>query len=248
MTEKPEQKNIELCDLWYNKGVNFSDSKEYEKALMAYDQALTFNNKDPDVWNNKCSILTKLGRYDEAIKAGNIAVELEPYDPVLWDTLHAAYIGGNNQEKAEECSKKISDIKKSFLNENIEIKFYFWKMHPIAIIISIIYVFLAILGSLPLDNLSFTSLHTSLIFTFIILGIGYICGEHAAKKWAPRINGSQSWAFMIPFLTNLLGFFIYWIYYKYNDKLITYLLIGFTVLALIGALVALYFGLGGIPK
>lgn len=99
---------------WYNKGVKFSESKEYEKALLAYDQALTFNDKDPDIWNNKCYVLTKLGNCDEAIKAGKTAVELAPNDPVLWETLRDAYIGCNNQEKADECQKNVLRLKKKF--------------------------------------------------------------------------------------------------------------------------------------
>jgi tetratricopeptide (TPR) repeat protein len=104
---KEPKNNIELSEVWYNKGVDFSDSKEYEKALMAYDQALTFNDKDQDIWNNKSYVLTKLGKCDEAINAGNIAVKLAPNDPVLWKTLRDAYIGCNNQEKADECQKNV---------------------------------------------------------------------------------------------------------------------------------------------
>lgn len=97
---------------WYNKGVNFSDSKEYEKALMAYDQALIYNDKDSDIWNNKCYVLTKLGKYDEAIKSGKIAVELAPNDSDLWETLRDAFIGYNDRENADECQKNVIRLKK----------------------------------------------------------------------------------------------------------------------------------------
>ena len=56
--------------------------------------------------------MTKLGKCDEAINAGNIAVELAPNDPVLWETLRDAYIGCNDQEKADECQKNILRLKK----------------------------------------------------------------------------------------------------------------------------------------
>jgi len=80
---------------WYNLEVKFTESKEYEKALNAYDQALINNDKNPDIWNNKCFVLIKLGRCNEAIIAGNNAVKLKPNDPELWDTLR----------QAEKCQK-----------------------------------------------------------------------------------------------------------------------------------------------
>jgi tetratricopeptide (TPR) repeat protein len=87
---------------WYNKGVDFTESKEYEKALNAYDQALLNDDKNPDIWNNKCFVLTKLGRCDEAIIAGNKAVQLNPKDPELRDTLR----------QAEECQKNMLRVRK----------------------------------------------------------------------------------------------------------------------------------------
>jgi len=114
--DNSKQDNIDLSILWYNRGNEFSESKDYEKALMAYDQAIFYNNKDPDVWNNKSSILNILKRYDEALQAGNMAVQLSPQDPELWDTLCNAYIGINDQEKADECQKKIFDLKNRSIN------------------------------------------------------------------------------------------------------------------------------------
>jgi hypothetical protein len=85
-------------------------------------------------------------------------------------------------------------------SENFEIR----ELHPLALIFAICYAGFCILEGV----LSLT------IFTnLIILAIGYICGNHAASKWAPKIQGSKTWAFMIPFLFNLLGLFFYWVYF-----------------------------------
>jgi len=89
--------------IWYNKGLKFSSLNEYEKALDAYNTALTFNDKNADVWNNKSYVLIKLGKYDDAIKACKIAVELAPNDPEIQDTLKEAYNAKNNQ-KCDHCS------------------------------------------------------------------------------------------------------------------------------------------------
>ena len=94
---------------WYNKGVEFSESNKYENALQAYNQALVFGDKDPDIWNNKCYVLFKLGWYEEAINAGKIGVNLAPNDHVIWENLRNAYLANNNPEKAAECNNKISN-------------------------------------------------------------------------------------------------------------------------------------------
>lgn len=113
-TETSVKNNKESVKFWYNQGIDFSDSKEYEKALDAYNHALAINDKDPDIWCNKCSVLIKLKRYEDAIKAGNIGVELAPNDLQIWDNLRDAYIGNKNNEMANECLIKIYDLKNSW--------------------------------------------------------------------------------------------------------------------------------------
>jgi tetratricopeptide (TPR) repeat protein len=111
VTEDSEESNHNKNSYkyWYNKGVEFSESNDYKKALIAYNQALVFGDKDPDIWNNKCYVLFKLGWYEEAINAGKIGVNLAPNDPVIWENLRNAYLANNNPEKAAECNNKISN-------------------------------------------------------------------------------------------------------------------------------------------
>jgi len=112
VTEDSKESNQnEYSKYWYNKGVEFSESHEYERALYAYNQALAIDGMDPDIWNNKCYVLTKLGRYEEAINAGNSGVNFGPNDPVIWNTLRDAYLANNNPEKAAECNNKISNLR-----------------------------------------------------------------------------------------------------------------------------------------
>lgn len=103
--------NNQYSKYWYNKGVELSESREYKKALDAYNQALDIDDKDPDIWNNMCYVLIKLGWYEQAINSGTVGVNLAPNDPVIWDTLRNAYLANNNPEKAAECSNKINNIK-----------------------------------------------------------------------------------------------------------------------------------------
>ena len=82
--------NNSQSEYYYNQGCDFTKTKEYEKALAAYNQAITNNNKDANTWNNKSYVLTKLRRYDEAIEAGRVAVRLAPNDAEIRDTLQTA--------------------------------------------------------------------------------------------------------------------------------------------------------------
>jgi tetratricopeptide (TPR) repeat protein len=113
---------IGSAEYWYNQGVNLTESEKYENALIAYNQGLRFDDKNPNIWNNKCYVLQELGKYEEAIKAGNRGVELAPNDPEIWDTLRDAYIVSNNLENAAECSKKILTLKKIEDKKNNEKK------------------------------------------------------------------------------------------------------------------------------
>jgi len=110
-TEDSKESNQDkYSKYWYNKGVEFSESHEYERSLNAYNQALAIDDKDPDSWNNKSYVLIKLGRYEEAIIAGMIGVNFAPNDPLIWNTLRDAYLANNNPEKAAECNNKISNL------------------------------------------------------------------------------------------------------------------------------------------
>jgi len=104
------EKNKISAKVWYDDGVYLTESNKYEKALQSYNKSLTFDVNDPNIWNKKCYILNKLAKYDEAIIAGNIGIKLAPNDPMLWENLRDAYIGANNREKADECSKRIRII------------------------------------------------------------------------------------------------------------------------------------------
>lgn len=95
-------------------------------------------------------------------------------------------------------------------------KFNIRDLHPIALFLVFVVLGLLII-EMVLDiingNLTYAGAKS---FPIISLGIGYICGEYAASNWAPKIQGSKSWAFIIPFFTNLLGLACYWAYYRYK--------------------------------
>ena len=156
---------------WYNKGVEFSESNEYQKALDAYNQALENDDKDPDTWNNKSYVLTKLGRYEEAINAGNIGVNLAPNDHVIWETLRDAYLANNNPEKAAECVKKISSLPTELSGNNISSINYSKGFGILSVLIILVLLIVFIWGRWTSVTQNASSLLHDMIFLILLGGI-----------------------------------------------------------------------------
>jgi uncharacterized BrkB/YihY/UPF0761 family membrane protein len=77
------------------------------------------------------------------------------------------------------------------------------KMHTLAIVITLIIVLCSLFSG----------------FTGIIsVIVGYLCGDYAATRLAPRVQGSQTWAFMICFLFNIFGLICYWVYVRMEEE------------------------------
>lgn len=90
-------KSRSTTETYYNKGIDFSASGDFEKALDAYNHAIDLDAKNANAWNNKSYVLTQLGRYDEAIVAGERAVQLSPGDIDIHHTLEEALAGKKKQ-------------------------------------------------------------------------------------------------------------------------------------------------------
>ena len=52
----------------------------YNNALNFFEQAISLDQKDPDLWNLKGIALRSLGRYDEAILCFNKSLSIDPRD------------------------------------------------------------------------------------------------------------------------------------------------------------------------
>ena len=56
------------------------DDGHYDDALNLFEQAISLNQKDPDLWNFKGITLRSLGRYNEAMECFNKSLEIDPRD------------------------------------------------------------------------------------------------------------------------------------------------------------------------
>jgi len=52
----------------------------YDNALDFFEQAISLDQKDPDLWNLKGIALRSLGRYDEAVSCFNKSLNIDPRD------------------------------------------------------------------------------------------------------------------------------------------------------------------------
>ena len=54
------------------------DCGNYDNALDFFEQAISLDQKDPDLWNLKGVALRSLGRYNEAIECFNKSLGIDP--------------------------------------------------------------------------------------------------------------------------------------------------------------------------
>jgi tetratricopeptide (TPR) repeat protein len=212
--ENSGQDNIDLAILWYNRGIEFSKSKEYEKELLSYNQAIFYNDKDPDFWNNKCDVLNTLKRYDEAVQAGKVAVQLSPEDPDYWDTLCDAYIGTNDREKADECQKNAFNLrknKKETKKSEISSDEAWNEINVLAKSSIVIILVLALIGYILNADL----FHIFLLFLAVL--IGYFWTGPFNFDIAKGHNRNINWAYFIGFVLSFPGWFLYWVYVKLTN-------------------------------
>jgi tetratricopeptide (TPR) repeat protein len=71
---------------WFRKGNDFRKDQQYEEALDAYNEALSFDPGYVEAWNNKGTVFWHLGRYDEALDAINQSLSFNPDYANAWDS------------------------------------------------------------------------------------------------------------------------------------------------------------------
>lgn len=68
-----------LVQRWNNEGEIYLKANQYDKALEAFEQALSLDSKDVKSLREKGRLLLKLKRYDEGLEALELALQLDPH-------------------------------------------------------------------------------------------------------------------------------------------------------------------------
>jgi tetratricopeptide (TPR) repeat protein len=76
--------------LAYNdRGVEFYEKKEDDKAIADYKEAIKFNSEDPVIHHNLYLVYNAKNMYKEADKSLHKAIELDPNNPIYAEELKA---------------------------------------------------------------------------------------------------------------------------------------------------------------
>jgi tetratricopeptide (TPR) repeat protein len=63
---------------WFAEAKSFESKREFDKALMAYDEAIKIDPEFAKAWFYKAILLYKLGKMDKALECAKRAAELKP--------------------------------------------------------------------------------------------------------------------------------------------------------------------------
>lgn len=74
----PVEKDIELAASFYKQGVGYTKSRQFEKAIELYQQAITANPDYAEAYHELGYALFRLNRYEEAVIACQKAISLRP--------------------------------------------------------------------------------------------------------------------------------------------------------------------------
>lgn len=104
--------------VWVNLGVAYSKRGDLENARMAYEKALSLDDKDPTVYNNLAANYLQLSRktrdeilFTRCIEYFKKAIELDPSYASPYNGLGTAYSLAGNLEGAIDCWQKALEVK-----------------------------------------------------------------------------------------------------------------------------------------
>src|SRR5262249_30001827 len=92
----------------------YSQSREYEKAIAEYDQALVLDPANPNAYNQKGYAYLRSGRYQEAVDTLKRSLEIDPN--FIWGhyNLALAYWARGEQDQAIDEVQAVLRIKPEF--------------------------------------------------------------------------------------------------------------------------------------
>ncbi len=85
---------------YYNQGSSFDKRREYDRAIAAYNQAITLNPNYIQAYNNRGNAWGKKGEYDRAIADFNQAIRLDPRYASAYCNRGAAWNGKKEYDRA----------------------------------------------------------------------------------------------------------------------------------------------------
>ncbi|WP_041340548.1 tetratricopeptide repeat protein [Runella slithyformis] len=102
---------LNSAEAHYSIGVAYQNLEQYEKAIVAYQQAIAIKADFHEAYHNMGNAYVDLGQYDQAIDAYQQAIDIKPDFHKAYNFLGNAYVDLGQYVKAIEVYKKAIEIK-----------------------------------------------------------------------------------------------------------------------------------------
>jgi tetratricopeptide (TPR) repeat protein len=97
-------------DAWNHLGIAHSYSKQPDKAIEAFQQAVSINPQQEEIWVLLGDAYNETKQYDKVIEAFQQAVRINPKNGVVWHALGLAYEESKQYGKAIEAEQQASHV------------------------------------------------------------------------------------------------------------------------------------------
>lgn len=99
---------------WASYGLHLAQGEAFEAAIVAMENAVARDRKNPAFVANYAGVLRKLGQVSEAIAVFEEAIALEPGNAVAYNSLGEAWQAKGYPEKAISCFRKAVELKSDY--------------------------------------------------------------------------------------------------------------------------------------
>jgi tetratricopeptide (TPR) repeat protein len=87
-----------------------TEQGNFEEAVTAFDNALRFSPKRPEVWSAKAGLFGQLKKYSLELEACEFALTLDPNHARAWNNKGAALFALGNHRDALDCCKRAVEL------------------------------------------------------------------------------------------------------------------------------------------
>jgi tetratricopeptide (TPR) repeat protein len=105
------------AEAYYNQGLAYATSGDYQKAIVAYKEAIRLKPNDADAHCNLGNAYARSGDYQKAIESLEEAIRLKPDDAEAHYLLGLAYLGMGNRKSALTEHNILKDLDKELAND-----------------------------------------------------------------------------------------------------------------------------------
>ena len=102
-----------LATLYYNRGWEYDEKREYQRAIRDYDRAIQINAK-PNYFTNRGLAYASLENFDRAIEDYDEAISMDPEHETAWNNRGVAYEKKGQLARALKDFDKAIDIKPDY--------------------------------------------------------------------------------------------------------------------------------------